>query len=789
MADDTVNIEVDGTPMTARKGQMLIQVTDAAGVYVPRFCYHKKLTVAANCRMCLVEVEKAPKPLPACATPVMEGMKVKTRSKLAMEAQKSVMEFLLINHPLDCPICDQGGECELQDLAMGFGRDISRYQENKRVVKDKNIGPLVQTDMTRCIHCTRCVRFGEEIAGMRELGATGRGEYMEIGTFVEKSMTSELSGNVIDVCPVGALTSKPFRFSARTWEMSQHPGIAPHDGIGSNVHFHVKDGRVKRVVPADNEEINEVWLSDRDRFSYEGMYSPDRLTTPMVREDGAWREVDWQTAFAAVRDQLGPFGRQGAAAIGGLISATASTEELFLFQKLVRALGSHNVDHRLQQLDFSDQDAAPAFPWLGLPIADLEQLQSALIIGGHPRKEQPLLNHRLRKAALRGGKVMFINPVDWEMNYPTGPHVLSGPWMVRATAAVLRALLQLRGGDAGLEALLGSVQVGEPHRQIAERLVKPGRGAVLLGKLAEASPQASTLRFLAGTIASLSGAAFGYLGAAANSSGAWLAGAVPHRLAGGQTANSGGLHAQAMLERKLPAYLLFNVELDADCANAPVALAALGAARCVIAMTPFRNALAVKHAHVMLPIALYAENEGTYINVEGRAQSFAAAVKPPGEARAGWKVLRMVAGALGLDGFKFDSVADIGGEFDMVRTGVQPSNANHWRRPDRLSTPGNALQRVTHVPMNAADPLVRRAPALQQTIDAADHAVHINGATAKRLGLDGARSVVTEQNGASLRLPLAVDEMVADGIVLIHGGHPGVAALGPWFGEIALRRA
>jgi NADH-quinone oxidoreductase, chain G len=405
MTDDVITIEVDGRTLEARKGQMLIEVTDGNDIYVPRFCYHRKLTIAANCRMCLVDVEKAPKPLPACATPVMDGMKVHTRSQRALEAQKAVMEFLLINHPLDCPICDQGGECELQDLAMGYGRDVSRYQEKKRVVQDKNIGPLVQTDMTRCIHCTRCVRFGQEIAGLRELGATGRGEDMEIGTYIEKSMVSEMSGNVIDLCPVGALTSKPFRYSARAWEIQQRAGIAPHDAVGSNIHLHIMQGRVKRVVPAENEAVNEVWLSDRDRFSYEGLYHPDRLTVPMIRERGAWQEVDWETALQFAMNGLQQVkSRTGTGSIGALTSPASTLEELFLLQKWMRGIGCHNIDHRIRQRDFSDQDIAPAFPWLGTSIADLERLDAVLLIGGNVRKEQPIINHRLRKAAMLGAR-------------------------------------------------------------------------------------------------------------------------------------------------------------------------------------------------------------------------------------------------------------------------------------------------------------------------------------------------------------------------------------------------
>ena len=477
MSDNSITIEIDGKEVEARPGQMLIEVTDRVGNYVPRFCYHDKLSVAANCRMCLVEVEKAPKPLPACATPVMNGMKVHTRSELALDAQKSVMEFLLINHPLDCPICDQGGECELQDLAMGYGRDVSRYQEKKRVVQDKNIGPLVQTDMTRCIHCTRCVRFGEEIAGLRELGATGRSEFMEIGTYVEKSMASELSGNVIDLCPVGALTSKPFRFTARTWEMTQHDGIAAHDGVGSNIHFHVKDGRVKRVVPAENEDINEVWLSDRDRFSYEGLNSAERLTAPMIKDKQGWREVDWQTALERAAGRLREvIDRDGADHVGALVSPSATCEELYLAQKFMRGAGSGNIDHRLRQTDFSDQDAESAYPGLGMTLSEVEKLDAALIIGGFPRKDQPIFNHRLRKAVTAGARVMAINPVDFGFNFELAHKRIVPPAkLVDELAAVLKAAAG-RGNKGGMPGTLpASIRPSVHHRNMARALTRADR--------------------------------------------------------------------------------------------------------------------------------------------------------------------------------------------------------------------------------------------------------------------------------------------------------------------------
>ena len=460
MTDDTLSIEIDGRPFRARKGQMVIEVTDANAIAIPRFCYHHKLTVAANCRMCLVEVERAPKPLPACATPVMDGMKVFTRSKTARAAQKSVMEFLLINHPLDCPICDQGGECELQDVAMGYGGDVSRFNERKRAVEDKDLGPLIATDMTRCIHCTRCVRFGEEIGGMPELGATGRGEDMEIGTFIAGSVDSELSGNVIDLCPVGALTSKPFRFRARAWEMVQRDGVAPHDPVGSNIHLHVRRGRVMRVVPRANEAINEVWISDRDRFGYEGLYSEDRVRAPMVRRGGTWREVSWEEALDAAAAGLREVvASRGGAALGALASASCTTEELYLFQHLVRGLGSANVDHRVRQRDFSDQDAAPGHPSIGMGLEDLERLDAALLIGSCTRKEHPIVNHRLRKASLAGAAVTYLDVMAHDLNLaPAARMVVPPPSLAGALAAVTVAAARIAGREPeGLGALAGGI--------------------------------------------------------------------------------------------------------------------------------------------------------------------------------------------------------------------------------------------------------------------------------------------------------------------------------------------
>ena len=527
--DQTFTIEVDGQQLEARPGQMLIEVTDAAGISVPRFCYHKHLSVAANCRMCLVEVERAPKPLPACATPVMDGMKVFTRSPLAREAQKGTMEFLLINHPLDCPICDQGGECELQDVAMGYGGDVSRFTERKRVVRDEDIGSLIATDMTRCIHCTRCVRFGGEIAGLRELGATGRGEHMRIGLYIEHAVASELSGNVIDLCPVGALTAKPSAYQARSWELSEYDGVAPHDGLGSNLHLHVRRNRLMRVVPRENEGVNQTWISDRDRFSYQGLYSDDRLQRPMLRENGKLREADWQEALMAAARALkdAPGSR-----IGALISPSATLEEHYLATRLLRGLGSNNIDHRLRQGDFRGDAADPALPWLGQRIADLSTNQATLLVGSWLRKDQPMLNHRVRQSKIDGAQVMAINPVAYDFNYELDVDIVCVPSAMTTELAGVAAAL-------GADTLGISVAPDPAHSAIAESLKNAAQGTVLLGNAALMHPDFSLLRALTAGIAAAAGVTLGFVGSGSNDCGAWMAGAVPHREAGARCPRRG----------------------------------------------------------------------------------------------------------------------------------------------------------------------------------------------------------------------------------------------------------
>jgi len=719
MSEELVNIEVDGVPVKARKGAMLIQATDAQGVYVPRFCYHEKLSIAANCRMCLVEVEKAPKPMPACATPVAEGMKVFTKSPRAIAAQKATMEFLLINHPLDCPICDQGGECELQDLAMGFGRDVSRYTERKRVVKDKNLGPLVSTDMTRCIHCTRCVRFGQEIAGIPELGTIGRGEMTQISTFIEKSVDHELSGNIIDLCPVGALNNKAYRYRARAWEMSQHPLVSPHDCAGTNLNGHVLRGRLMRVVPRDNEEINETWIADRDRYSCEGLYTADRALKPMVKEGGAWREVDWESALEAAATGLQKIVREsGAGQVGFLASPSATLEELALTAKVARGLGSENIDHRLRRIDFRDQAGDPAAPTLGCSIAELESASSVLIVGSNLRKEVPIVAHRIRQGAVRrGAKVAFVNPNAFDVLFPVLANLTSnGLGMAQHLAAVLVAALRAQGKPvpARIAAALEGVSPGADHEKIARALSEGELRIIVLGALAQRHVSYSEIRALAAALAETTGARLGYLPEGGNAVGAALAGVLPHRGAGGRAVSKPGLAATDMLNARLKGYVLVGGIESADVAPSPGLEAATQAADCVVAITPYAGPEALATATVILPAAAFAETSGTWVNVEGRWQSVPGAARPPGEARPAWKVLRVLGNLLALHGFDYVSSEEVRdelkreiGEYAASGTGV--SSFQPGRLPSLDSTRDIGMYRV--------DAVVRRSQPLQATAD------------------------------------------------------------------------
>jgi NADH-quinone oxidoreductase subunit G len=712
MNSDKFKIEINGVEFEASPGQMIIEVTDAADIYVPRFCYHRKLSVAANCRMCLVEVEKAPKPLPACATPVADGMRVFTKSALAISAQKSVMEFLLINHPLDCPICDQGGECELQDIAMGYGRGISRFNERKRVVKDKNLGPLISTDMTRCIHCTRCVRFGQEIAGIQELGTIGRGEHTEISTYIESSVDHELSGNIIDVCPVGALNNKPYRFSARAWEMAQFPTVSPHDCVGSNINAHVLQGKLKRVVPRVNESINETWIADRDRFSCEAVYADDRLETPMVRIDGEWRECGWDEALeVAARGLQSVDGN-----LAALVSPSATTEEGYLTARLVRHLGSGNLDHRLRRCDFRQQNLDPVFPWLGMSVEDVGQMKSLLVVGSNLRREVPMLAHRVRKAAVAGAHVSFVNNQVYDYLFPVANYLQNKDLVGELSRLVLAAA----GNDADLSPAIirlveSSKAPSSAHQAIAATL-KDG-GGILLGQIGMRHPRFAELRLLCAELGRLTGAKLGYLPEGANTAGLSLAGVLPHRGIGGESLATPGAAAADIISKPPRGLLLVGIEPDLDCANGPKAMMAMEKAEFVLVLSPFLSANFLKYAEVILPMGTFAETSGTFINAAGEWQSFSGVAQPVAESRPGWKILRVLGNLIDLPDCAYVSSDAVRDELRAAVVDVKPDNRISLDEAPKAGAskipPGDQLD----VPMYRIDSLVRRAHSLQCTRD------------------------------------------------------------------------
>ena len=703
-----VELQIDGKTVQVTEGSVVIQAAEQAGTFIPHFCYHKKLSIAANCRMCLVDIEKAPKPMPACATPVTQGMVVHTKSERAIKAQKSVMEFLLINHPLDCPICDQGGECQLQDLAVGYGGSASRYDEEKRVVFHKDVGPLISMEeMSRCIHCTRCVRFGQEIAGSMELGMSHRGEHSEIETFVGETVDSELSGNMIDICPVGALTSKPFRYQARTWELGRRKSISPHDATGANLIMQVKNHQVLRVVPFENEEVNECWIADRDRYSYEALNGPERLTQPMIKQGGEWQTVDWQVALEYVANGLNAIkADNGASAIACLASPHSTLEELYLAGKLLRGLGSDNIDSRLRSADFHHDGHVR---WLGTSVASLSQLQRAWVIGSDIRKDQPLLALRLRHAARHGAQLHALTDTtpDWAMPLVQMQVLPASDWL-QAMADVAAVVAQHTGI---VSPLTGNAQ--SPFAiAIASSLLAGERKAILLGNAVAHHVHCSALLTLANWLAKQTAATVGFLGEAANTVGAQVAGALPLQ---------GGLHTQAMLHSpQVKAMVLLNNEPADDCAQAHEALKSLATKDMVITMSPFKANMAI--SDVLLPVSPFSETAGTFINTEGRAQSFHGVVRPLGETRPAWKVLRVLANMLGVSGFDYDTVEQIRADVLLPDWSSRLSNAC-----DQSMT---QLPVMAHAPETARiyqlDGLVRRAPSLQQTADAqAKEASHV----------------------------------------------------------------
>lgn len=785
MSEEVVNLEINGVSVKARKGAMIIKAADDAGIYIPRFCYHEKLSVAANCRMCLIEVEKVGKPLPACATPVGEGMKVITNSPRALAAQKATMEFLLINHPLDCPVCDQGGECELQDLALGYGKDVSRYQEGKRSIQDKNIGPLIQTVMTRCIYCTRCVRFGTEIAGIQELGGIGRSENTEIGTYIENSVDHELSGNVIDLCPVGALNSKPFKMHGRGWEMTAVPSVAPHDCVGSNVYAHSLRGELLRVVPKDNEAINEYWISDRDRFGYEGINSADRLHQPQVKTNGEWRKTDWDTALQAAANAL----RNAGLDMGALISPNTTVEEQYLLQALIRSQGSNNIDHRLRQTDFRADEAAPTFPSLGLSLAELEKVDAALLVGANVRKEAPLLGHRLRKAAMRGGKLHIIEPRSQEYFFPVAQRFNAE--FALELAAILKALEEVAGKPAAktVHKALADITPGKAHLATAKQLLEAGSVSILLGRQAQMAGNFADLRALTAAIADLSGATLGYLTEGANSAGAWLVGAVPHRLADGKTAD--GMNVQEMFAEPRRVYALYGVEPEYDSAMPGAALAALQAAEQVVVFTPFVTEAMQAYATVLLPIGTFGETSGTFVNGAGQVQGFTGVVLPTGEARPGWKVLRVLGNLLDVPEFDYMDSTEV--RTAALNGGDSFKPDNRYKGKHVVTLPAESatgFRLIPEVCLYATDALVRRAGSLQLTQDAREAlCVRLHSIDAERLGVGEGELLVLQQAGSEARLPLTVDDSLAPGSAVAPAGLGATVALKSFADPLEIRKA
>jgi NADH-quinone oxidoreductase subunit G len=761
-APDLVNIEIDGVPVQVAKGSMIIQAADAVGIPIPRFCYHRKLPIAANCRMCLVEIEKMPKPAPACATPVGEGMKVFTRSDKALKSQRNVMEFLLINHPLDCPICDQGGECELQDVSLGYGRSVSRYNERKRTVSDENLGPLIATEMTRCIQCTRCVRFTSEIAGTYELGGMSRGENLEIGTYIGKTIESELSGNIIDVCPVGALTNKPFQFQARAWELVARPSVGYHDALGSNLWMHTRRGEVLRNVPRDNETINECWLSDRDRYSHQGLYAADRVKSPMVKRNGQWSATTWDDALAVAKESLKSVPGSD---LGVLVNPATSNEEGELLVRLARGLGSAHVDHRLRQLDFADNAFAKAF---ASSIASFDKVKAALLVGSDLRNEVPLLNHRIRQAVKKGAKVYAVNPAHFNFNYPLAGESVAAPHALVAELLVLAKAASENGATVpeSIASALNGVETTDAHRAAFKAL--GDNAVVILGHAAVTHPEASWLRAIAHFIAQAAGASFNEIPVGANAIGLASVGVLP---------TAGGLDARGMLAQARKGYVLYNVEPPHDFADGTLALQAMHSAQTVVAFAAFASDALKDSADVILPIGLTPEIDATLVNVEGTAQAVLPGAKAPGDARPGWKVLRALGGMLGVAGFEFDDLVGL-------REGLT-ERATDSRASLAPRATGVSFSRLATTPIYRVDAVVRRAGALASHPLNRAAAIRINADDAGKLGLiDGANARIGDAV-----LPVAIDASVPDGAAWIEAAHSETAMLPPYGAAITVSKA
>lgn len=792
----SIEIKINDRVLNVAQESTIIEIADQMGIYIPRFCYHKKLSIDASCRMCLVEVEGVPKPLPACATPIKPDMQIWTRSDKTKAAQRAVMEFLLINHPLDCPICDQGGQCELQDLAMQYGRKGSVFEEAKRTVPNDDLGPLIGTEMTRCIHCTRCIRFGAEIAGEVELGATGRGEAMQITTHIQRHLKSELSGNMIDVCPVGALTSKPFQAKARPWELRRATTIAPHDCVGSHVNVHIYNQKVVRVVPKEIPSLNDSWLSDRDRYAYLGLESPQRLKQPMIKIGDGWQTTDWPTALGqAARCLKITLQQHGSTQLGGLIAPNATVEELFLFQQLCRHLDSPHIDHRLREIDTRDQAVLPIMPITNLAIEDLENCDLIVLIGSNIKREQPVLTPRLRQAVAKGAAIISLNCVDCETNFKVTHTVVVPPDQLLMQIATLAQHCGARLSESGI-----MVDHNPKWVSIAQQLQSANKIALLVGSMIHHHPQAAHLRYWIRQLALVNQATEIHLTDGPNSAGAWLAGAIPHREAKGRhlTQSAIGLSAHEMLEQSLKAYLLFNVEPPLDCADAYQAQKSMEQAECVIAFTGFKSPNLLASADVLLPVVCFAENEGTFINVEGRVQSFKQVVPPAHQVRLGWEVLQSMSKMMQISEMNYpsiDSVRQAIGLHDLdIATSQSLQTHSFNDEPNLIPMPSvndhHDLVRITEWPLYSVDPLVRYAEVLQQAGSCEPTAVYVHSLVAEQMNLTIGESVLLRQGQAkSQSMPVVVDDRIPPGCVWTPAARQETATLGPSFGIVRIIRA
>ncbi|TXJ02267.1 MAG: NADH-quinone oxidoreductase subunit G [Neisseriales bacterium] len=775
-----IEFELDGKTVSAKPGSTILEVALQEGKYIPHFCYHKKLSIAANCRMCLVEVEKARGPAPACATPITEGMKVHTCSKMAVEAQQGVMEFLLINHPLDCPICDQGGECQLQDLAVGYGRSTSRFEEDKRAVVDKDLGPLVKTTMTRCIHCSRCVRFTDEIAGFQELGMSYRNNHVEVMPFIGKTVDSELSGNIIDICPVGALTSKPFRDTARSWELSRRKSISPHDALGSNIQVHVdKYHKVVRVLPLENDAINECWLSDRDRFSYEGLYHEERVTEPMIKQDGKWIKVDWETALNyAAKSINGVKMDHGSDAIGVLASAISTTEELHLLQKMMRGIGVNNLDYRLGQQDFSLDGKQEGVNYLGSSIADFAANKSILVIGSMLREEQPLLAQRLRQAAKHDREIHLVSLKQEDVKIKLSSQITVDPRkFALVLGKILKAACKLSGKTSSID--LSQIEPCEQTQAIAESLLK-NNGHIVLGRIARSLADYGQLLILSNEIAAVVGGKSGILPDLANELGAQLVGFTPYRAAFNGYFTK-GLNARQMLENQRKAYVLLNTELERDAYNTQLALAALNKADTVVVMSAYINEDMLQYADVILPITPFTETAGSYVNMQGTWQMFNGVTRPLGDSKPAWKVIRVLGNKFNLDGFEQDSIEDVRSELNGLKDTSSYLNNNAKFDSFAVSLPTiTGLVRFGITGIYSGDSIVRRATSLQQTAWAKLPMLAISNQLASKLNLIDGNEVVVKQSHAQNKYNVAVSETVASDVVLLAKDHSSINFAGSY---------